>query len=116
MKIAIDNLLVADMGSEQRVGKNSIAAPLQIAQLGQPIERITTAPPIMKTRDPTAKRNLIKTTCTHQRKTRQNTPGALPAITRVVPTVIAPETKPRNRRTNELHAQACNFSTALSGT
>ena len=68
LKIAIDNLLVSDMGSKQRVGTNSVAAPPQIAQLGQPIERITTTPPIMKTRDPTAKRNLIKTTCTHKKK------------------------------------------------
>jgi hypothetical protein len=98
LKIAIDNLLMTDMGSKQRLGTNSIAAPPQIAQPGQPIERITTAPPIMKTRDPTAKRNLIKTTHTHQRKTRQNTPGALPAITRVVPAVIAPETEPPGPR------------------
>ncbi len=89
---------MTDMGSKQRLGTNSIAAPPQIAQPGQPIERITTAPPIMKTRDPTAKRNLIKTTHTHQRKTRQNTPGALPAITRVVPAVIAPETEPPGPR------------------
>jgi hypothetical protein len=44
----------------------------------------------MKTRDPTAKRNLIKTTRTHQRKTRRNTPGAIPAITRDIPEVISP--------------------------
>ena len=89
---------MTDMGSEQRVVTNSIAAPPQIAQVGQPIERITTAPPIMKTRDPTAKRNLIKTTRTHQRKTRRNTPGALPAITRVVPAVISPDTEPPGQR------------------
>jgi hypothetical protein len=98
LKIAIDNLLMTDMGSEQRVVTNSIAAPPQIAQVGQPIERITTAPPIMKTRDPTAKTNLIKTTRMHQRKTRRNTPGALPAITRVVPSVIAPDTNPPGPR------------------
>jgi hypothetical protein len=98
LKIAIDNLLTTDMGSEQRVGTNSVAAPPQIAQVGQPIERITMAPPILKTRDPTAKRNLIKTTCMHQRTTRRNTPGALPAIRRVVPAVISPDTKPPGPR------------------
>ena len=46
----------------------------------------------MKRRNPTAKRNLIKTTRTHQRKTRCNTPGALPAITRDIPAVISPDT------------------------
>ncbi len=57
LKIDIDDLLTADVVSEQRVGTNSIAAPPAIAQVGRPIERITTAPPIMKMRDPTAKRN-----------------------------------------------------------
>jgi hypothetical protein len=65
LKIAIDDLLMADVGSKQRVGTNSMSAPPAMAQVGRPIERITTAPPIMKTRDPTAKRNSIKMTRTH---------------------------------------------------
>ena len=66
LKIAINKLLTADMGSQQRVGMNNMAAPPEMVPVGRPIERITTAPPIMKTRDPMAKRNLIKATCTHQ--------------------------------------------------
>ncbi len=34
LKITIDDLLTADMGSEQRVGTNSVAAPPQMAQVG----------------------------------------------------------------------------------
>jgi hypothetical protein len=78
------------VGSEQRVGRNSIAAPPEMSTVGKLIKRITAAPSIMKTRDPTVKRNLIKATHTHQRKTRHNTPGAVPAITRELPAVISP--------------------------
>ena len=108
LKIAINNLLMTDMGSKQRVGTNSVEVPPQIAQVGEPIERITMAPPILKTRDPTVKRNLIKTTRTHQRKTRRNTPGALPAIRRVVPTVISPDTEPSGpkRQSTRVRTQA----------
>jgi hypothetical protein len=61
LKIAIDDLLTADMGSKQRVGTNSVAVLPQImVQVGRPIKRITMAPPMIKTRDPIAKRNLIK--------------------------------------------------------
>ena len=90
--MSFNDLLTADMGSEDP----------QIAQVGRPIERITTELPIMKTRDPTAKRNLIKTSCTHQRKARRNTPGALPAIKKDVPAVIFPDTElpgPRRQST-----------------
>ncbi len=59
-----------------------------------PITRISDAPVIMKARNPTAKRNLIKDTGTHQRITRNNTPGAVPAIKRMVPTLILPDTRP----------------------
>ena len=48
----------------------------------------------MKARDPTAKRNLIKDTRTHRWITRNNTPGAVPAIKRVVPALILPDTRP----------------------
>ena len=37
----------------------------------------------MQARDPTAKQNLIKTMRTHQRHTRRNTPGDVPAIQRI---------------------------------
>jgi hypothetical protein len=47
--------LTADVGSKRRVGTNCIAAPPEMSPVGQPITRITTVPPIMKTRDPTAK-------------------------------------------------------------
>lgn len=68
LKRAIGDLLRADVGNEQRVGTTNIAAPPAMSTIGRPIKRITEAPPIMKTRDPTAKRNLINTTRTHQRK------------------------------------------------
>ena len=48
----------------------------------------------MKARDPTAKRNLIKDTRTHRRITRNNTPGAVPAIQHVAPAVILPDERP----------------------
>ena len=46
--------------------------------------RITNAQPIMQSRNPTAKRNLKQTPRIHRRHTRNNTPGALPPITRMV--------------------------------
>jgi hypothetical protein len=42
----------------------------------------------MQTRDPTAKQNLITTACIHQSQTQNNTPGALPNITRAQPALI----------------------------
>ena len=45
-----------------------------------PITRISEAPAIMQAHDPTAKRNLITTPRIHRRITRNNTPGAVPAI------------------------------------
>ena len=99
LKIAIDDLLTADVGSKQKVGMNSMTASPKMAQVGRLIERITMVPPIMKMRDPMAKRNLIKMTHTHQRKTRCNTPGAIPAITRDIPAVISPNNgTPSTRR------------------
>ena len=49
------------------------------------------APEIMQARDPTAKRNLITTAHIHQRKTQNNTPGALPKITQAQPALIQPD-------------------------
>jgi hypothetical protein len=46
------------------------------------IPRITNAPPIMKARNPTTKRMLKHTPRLHRRNTRNNKPGAVPAITR----------------------------------
>jgi hypothetical protein len=80
---------------EQRVD-NSISAeePQQANEDIAPIPRISDATAIMKARDPTAKRNLIKDTRTHQRLTRNNTPGAVPAIQRVAPALIFLDKRP----------------------
>ncbi len=59
-----------------------------------PITRISDAPAIVKARDPTAKRNLIKDTCTHRRITRNNTPGTVTAIHCVTTTIILPDETP----------------------
>jgi hypothetical protein len=48
------------------------------------IPRITDAQPIMQSRNPTAKRNLKQTPRIHRRQTRNNTPGAVPPITKRV--------------------------------
>jgi hypothetical protein len=44
------------------------------------VPRISNAPPIKKARNPTAKRVLKNTPCLHRQQTRNNTPGAVPAI------------------------------------
>jgi hypothetical protein len=54
------------------------------------VPRIMNAPPIMKAQNPTAKRALKNTPHLHRRQTRNNTPGAVPAIQRV--NVIMPHT------------------------
>ncbi len=54
------------------------------------IPRITNAPPIMQSRNPTAKRALKDTPCLLRQVTRNNTPGVVPAIKRVPD--IAPTT------------------------
>jgi hypothetical protein len=46
------------------------------------IPRITTAEPILQSRNPTAKRALKNTPRIHGRVTRNNTPGAVPMFTR----------------------------------
>ena len=45
-----------------------------------PLQRTTTAPPTIAANNPTGKRALRTTKRTHQRKTRANTTGVLPAI------------------------------------
>jgi hypothetical protein len=58
---------------------------------------ITNAPPIIKLQNPMAKWALKNTPCLHQQSTRNNTPGAVPAIQRVqiigLKTHIRPEWK-----------------------
>jgi hypothetical protein len=65
-------------GQEQRVRE------LQQLELDKApiltIPRTSNAPPIMKARNPTAKRVLKNMPCLHRRQTRNNTPGAVLAI------------------------------------
>jgi hypothetical protein len=52
----------------------------------------------MQMRDPTAKQNLITTARTHCWQTRNNTPGAIPAIQRVTPTLSPLDTRPTKEK------------------
>ena len=45
-----------------------------------PVQRVAAAPPITTSTNPTAPRTLQEKPRSHQRKTRNNTPGAVPAI------------------------------------
>jgi hypothetical protein len=47
------------------------------------IKRITNAPPIMAAPNPTKKRQLKLTKCTHVRRTQNNIPGSVPLITNI---------------------------------
>ena len=60
------------------------------------LTRITDAPAIMQSRNPTAKRNIKSTTLVHRRQTRNNTPGGVPLIERTAPTPIIEDTTIRN--------------------
>jgi hypothetical protein len=92
---AIKAILHPPTAGEQRVDNNIRAMETQRANEDMaPITRISDAPAIMRARDPTAKRNLIKDTRTHRRLTRNNTPGAVLAIQRVAPTLILPDKQP----------------------
>ncbi len=88
LKIAIDCILNANTREEQRVSMSNTAAPPAMTSVELPIQQITEAPPIVKAWDPTAKRNLINTKCTHRHQMCINTPGDVPAITRVPPQII----------------------------
>jgi hypothetical protein len=88
LKLAIDGILNANVREEQRVGMPNVAAPPAIISIEIPIQQIMKGPPIMKTWDPTAKRNLINSKCAHQQQRHNNTPGDVPAITQVPPTII----------------------------
>jgi hypothetical protein len=89
---AIKAILTPPNGEEQRVANNDVIErpPSEDAPI-RTIPRISEAPAIMQTRDPMAKRNLITTARIHRRQTRNNTPGALPRIRRMEPTLIQPE-------------------------
>ena len=92
---AIKTILHPTAAGEQRVDNNIRVMETQRENEDMaPITRISDAPAIMRARDPTAKRNLIKDTRTHRRLTRNNTPGAVPAIQRVVPALILPDKQP----------------------
>ena len=102
---AIKAILNPPAVNEQRVDNNMCEVETQRETVDiAPITRISDAPAIMKARDLTAKRNLIKDTRTHQRITRHNTPGAVPAIQRVAPALIIPDTRPAlaTRRSNRV--------------
>ena len=90
---------------EQRV--TNIQSPAPNPELRE-LQRVTDSPAIMQAWDPTAKRNLIKTMCTHWRHTQRNTPGDVPAIQRIpdhVPTNNVLPAQPRRspRITQEEH-------------
>jgi hypothetical protein len=93
---AIKAILTPPAVSKQRVGDNirEVETQRKHDDIAPAITRISDAPAIMKARDPTAKRNLIKDARTHRQITRNNTPGAVPAIQRVTPALILPDTRP----------------------
>jgi hypothetical protein len=66
----------------------NVAACPAMTSVKLPIQKNTEVPPIMKAQDPTAKRNLINTKCTHQCQTCNNTPSDVPAITQAPPQII----------------------------
>ena len=91
----IKTILAPQNKEEQTVAtEDIIASPQREDAHIWTIPRISDAPAIMQTRDPMAKRNLIITACIHRRQTRNNTPGALPKITRDEPALIQPEPSP----------------------
>jgi len=92
---AIKAILHPPNASEQRVDNSICEVETQRANEDiAPITRISDAPAIMRARDPTAKRYLIKDTRTHRRLTQNNTPGAVPVIQRVAPALILPDKRP----------------------
>ena len=90
---AIKAILNPPAMSEQRVDDtmHTVETHREHGDSAPTITRISDAPAIMKARDPTAKRNLINEKRTHRRITQNNTPGAVPAIHRVAPVLILPE-------------------------
>jgi hypothetical protein len=87
---------------EQRVSTTDTHPPIK-----QPIQRVLQAPKIMKTRDPTAKRNLILTKRLHHQTTGNNTPGEVPQITRDArPTIIPDYVSRKHTPQKNLHCGA----------
>ena len=100
---AITAILNPPTASKQRVDNNIREVETQHKNEDiAPIPIISYTPAIMKARDLTAKRNLIKDTHTHRRITQNNTPGAVPAIQRMEPALILPDTRPATRRSNRV--------------
>jgi hypothetical protein len=93
---------------EQRVSTTNTHPPIE-----WPIQRVSQAPKIMKTRDPTAKRNLILTKRSHCQTTHNNTPGHVPKITRdVCPNIIPDYVSRKQNVTKNLHCGAHRGSLA----
>ena len=92
---AIKAILNPPIVSKQRVDNSihEVAIQRETEDI-VPITRISDAPAIMKALDPTARRNLIKDTRTHQQITLNNTPGVVPAIKHMAPTLILPDMRP----------------------
>jgi hypothetical protein len=69
--------------------------------------RLTNAPPIKFTRNPTAKRNLRKTPCLHRRVTRNNLPGVTRPATTIesIPVVPVQTQQPRRKLTTLTQVQ-----------
>ena len=109
---AIKAILAPPNEEEQRVSNEMVRE--SVTEDDAPIvtiQRITEAPAIMQTRDPTAKRNLINTARIHRRQTRNNTPGALPKITRDAPNCIEPDPQPpttEKRRSTRVQKNTSN--------
>jgi hypothetical protein len=80
---------------EQRVATNIVIenTPSDDAPI-LTIQRISDAPEIIHTRDPTAKKKLITMAHIHRRQTQNNTPGALTKITQAAPALIQPDPCP----------------------
>jgi hypothetical protein len=74
-RVANHNIILQQEAEQRVIGDSPILT----------IEGITNAPGIMESWNPTAKRALKTTPCTHQRLTRNNRPG-------IMPTVFAPAT------------------------
>ncbi len=94
---ALDDILTSPPNKEERVNNNTVEPP-STTEAHTPIPRISDAPAIMQTRDPTAKQNLIIMARTHCWQTGNNTPWAIPAIRRVTPTLSPPDTRPTTEK------------------
>ena len=99
---AIKAILMPPNAEEQRVATNIVieSPPSDDAPI-LTILQVWDALAIMQTRDPMVKHNLITTACIHRRQTRNNTPGALPKITRAEPALIQPDPRPTTTETQQ---------------